>query len=217
MDIKYLGHSCFFIKGKEAKLVMDPFDPKFTGLKFPKTEADIVTVSHQHKDHNYLDGISGTPLIIQWPGQYEKKGMRVYGFKSYHDKKQGADLGENTIYRFEDEHLSVLHCGDLGFVPDDKFIDEVGEVDILMVPVGGDSSIEPEEAVSLIKKIEPSIVIPMHYNRPELNQEVFGKKAQLSEFLKKFGAERVTPVAKLTVKKDELQEEMKVVVMEISN
>lgn len=216
MDIKYLGHSSFFIKGNQAKLVTDPFDPKMTGMKFPKTEADIVTVSHQHKDHNYLAGISGSPLIITWPGQYEKMGMRVYGFKSYHDKKQGAERGENTLFRIEDD-LSLLHCGDLGLVPDDKFLDEVGEVDILMVPVGGESSIEPSEAVELVKKIEPSIVIPMHYNHPGLNQEIFEKIAPLSEFLKKIGAEGVTPVQKLTVKKDELEEEMKVVVMEISN
>jgi len=216
MDIKYLGHSCFFIKGKEAKLVMDPFDPKFTGLKFSKIEADIVTVSHQHKDHNNISAVSGSPLVIEWPGQYEKKGMRVYGFRSYHDKKQGAERGENTIFRIE-EDLSILHCGDLGYIPDDKFIDEIGEVDVLMVPVGGDSSIEPADAVELIKKIKPSIVIPMHFNRPELNQEIFGKKFPVSEFLKIIGSENIASVQKLTVKKEELGEEMKVVVMGISN
>lgn len=216
MDIKYLGHSSFFIKGKEAKLVTDPFEPKFTGLKFSKTEADIVTVSHQHKDHNYLEGISDTPLVIEWPGQYEKKGMRVYGFKSYHDKKQGAEKGENTIFRVEDEGLAILHCGDLGFVPDDKFLDELGEIDILMVPVGGGNSLDAEEAVSLIKKVEPSVVIPMHYDQPGLNKDIF-KLAPLSEFLKEIGAENTAPVQKLTIKKEELEEQMKVVVMEISN
>ena len=88
MDIKYLGHSSFFIKGKEAKLVTDPFDPKMVGMRFPKVEADIVTVSHNHPDHNQIGLVQGTPLIIDWPGQFEKKGMRVSGYKSFHDKKK---------------------------------------------------------------------------------------------------------------------------------
>lgn len=211
MDIKYLGHSSFFIKGKEAKLVTDPFDPKMVGLKFYKTEADIVTISHQHKDHNYLDQITGSPLVIDWPGQYEKKKMRVYGYKSYHDKKQGVEKGENILFKIEDD-LSVLHCGDIGYIPDDKFLDDIGDIDILMIPVGGIYTIDSSEAIQLIKKIEPSIVIPMHYQTPGLKE-----LAPVSEFLKKIGAENLAPVPKLTVKKDELEEEMKVVVMEITN
>jgi len=211
MDIKYLGHSSFFIKGREAKLVTDPFDPKITGLKFPKTEADIVTISHHHKDHDNIEQISGNPLIIDWPGQFERKGVRVTGFKSFHDKKQGSERGDNIFYRIEDD-LSVLHCGDLGFVPDDKFLDEIGEIDILLVPVGGTYTIDAGEAIQLIKKVEPTIVIPMHFQTPGLKE-----LAPISEFLKKIGAENVVPVPKLTVKKEELEEEMKVVVMEISN
>ena len=151
MDIKYLGHSSFFIKGHQAKLITDPFDPKIVGLKFYKTEADIVTISHHHKDHDYLEQIYGNPLVIDWPGQYEKKEMRVYGFKSFHDKKLGEERGENIIFKVEDE-LSVLHCGDLGCLPDDKFLDEIGEVDILLAPVGGTYTIDAGEAVQLIKK-----------------------------------------------------------------
>lgn len=212
MDIKYFGHSSFFIKGKEARLVTDPFDPEMIGIIYPKVEADIVTISHQHKDHNNIFAIDGNPLIIDWPGQYEKKGMRITGFKSFHDKKNGEERGENTLFKIEEEEISVLHCGDLGLIPDAKFLDDIGEVDILIVPVGGFYTINSDEAIELIKKIEPSIIIPMHYNTGT-NKDL----APLSEFLKKMGAESLVPVPKLTIKKEELGEEMKVVSMQITS
>src|SRR3989338_2408011 len=217
MDIKYLGHASFFIKSKEAKLVTDPFDPKMVGLKFPKVEADIVTVSHHHSDHDQTNLINGEPLVIDMPGEYEKKGLRVFGHQSYHDKQKGAERGENIVYKIEGEVVSILHGGDLGIVLDDAFIDTIGDVDVLLVPVGGFFTIDAVEASELVKKIEPSIVIPMHYNSSKLNQQVFAKLLPVSEFLKKIGQESAVPVSKLTIKKEELEEEMKVVVMEISS
>ncbi|MBI4226602.1 MBL fold metallo-hydrolase [Candidatus Roizmanbacteria bacterium] len=217
MDIKYLGHSSFFIRSKEAKLVTDPFDPQMVGLKFPKVEADIVTVSHHHADHDRANLVGGNPLVIDLPGEYERKGLRVFGYQTYHDKKMGAERGENTVYKIEGDGISVLHCGDLGLVLEDSFIDQLGEVDVLLVPVGGFYTIDSTEAVELVKKIEPSIIVPMHYNEPKLNQQVFGKLLPINEFLGKIGAGNVAPIPKLTVKKEELQEEMKVVVMEITS
>lgn len=216
MDIKYFGHSSFFIRTKNAKIVTDPFDPKMVGLKFSKTEADIVTLSHQHSDHNYLQGISGNPLIIDMPGEFEKNGARIFGYKSFHDKKKGDERGENILYKIEEE-ISVLHCGDLGVVLDDSFIDQMGEIDVLMVPVGGFYTIDSTEAVELVKKVEPSIVIPMHYGNPKMNPSLKEKLSPIGDFLKKIGAENVVPVPKLTVKKEGLEEEMKVVVMEITS
>ena len=211
MDIKYLGHSSFLIKTKTAKIVTDPFDPEMVGLKFPKTEADIVTISHQHKDHNQFKNVSGVnsvdPLIIDMPGEFEKMGVRIFGFQSFHDKTQGAERGENILYKFESEGISVLHCGDLGVIPEESFLETIGEVDILMIPVGGIYTIDAEEAVSLVKKIEPSIVIPMHYGS--------GKLAPVSEFTKKFGLDNPVPLPKLVYKKEEIEQEMKVIVLEI--
>lgn len=216
MDIKYFGHSSFYIRTKDARVVTDPFDPKMVGLKFPKTEADIVTISHHHHDHNFTSAIAGSPLIIDWPGEFEKMKVRIFGFRSFHDKKQGAERGENTVFKLEAEGISILHCGDLGLVLSDDFLDSVGEVDILMVPTGGFFTIDAAEAVDLVQKVEPSIVIPMHYNSPKLNQESFGKLSNVEDFLKKVGAETSTPVQKLTVKKEDFGEEMKVVVMDIT-
>lgn len=210
MEIKYLGHSAFLLKTKDARVVTDPFDPKKVGLKFPRTEADIVTVSHSHYDHNATPEVTGDITVFDWPGQFEKKGVRMWGYRTFHDKKQGSERGENIMYKFEADGVSVLHCGDLGVVPDDAFLDEVGEVDVLLVPVGGTYTIDATEAIELIKKIEPGIVVPMHYNVEGI---AVSDLAPVSDFLKKMGNEAIEPVEKLVVKKEELEEEMKVIVL----
>jgi len=214
MEIKYLGHASFLIKTKKAKIVTDPFDPQMVGLKFPKVEADIVTISHQHQDHNRSDLVLGNPTVFDWPGEFEKMGVRIFGFKTYHDKEKGAKRGENIVFKIEIEGISLVHCGDLGLVPDDDFLDRLGNVDILLVPVGGGYTIDSSEAYELVKKIEPKIVIPMHYNNPKLNQEVFGSLSSVEEFTKKFGIENPEVLPKLTYKKEE-EGEMKVFVLEI--
>ena len=219
MEIKYLGHASFLIKTKTAKVVTDPYDAKMVGLKFPKVEADIVTVSHQHEDHNQWKQVAGsegsTPLVIDMAGEFEKMGVRIFGYKSFHDDKAGAERGEDILFKIEAEGMTVLHCGDLGLVPEDSFIDSIGDVDVLMVPTGGFYTIDSAQVEALVKKVEPSIVIPMHYNHKGLNQKAFGKLEPVTEFTKKFGAENITPLPKLIVKKEETEEEMKIVVLSI--
>ena len=212
MEIKYLGHSSFLIKTKDTRIVTDPYDSKMVGLKFPKVEADIVTVSHGHKDHNQTEQVEGTPKVFDWPGQFETKGVRVWGFRTYHDKKEGAERGENVMFKFESEGISVLHCGDLGTIPPDAFLDEVGDVDVLLVPVGNKYTISPDEAIELIKKVEPGIVIPMHYSFDGCAIEGL---LPLSNFLKKMGIENSVPLDKLVVKKEGLEEEMKVIILKV--
>ena len=214
MDIRYLGHASFFIKTKNSRVITDPFDPKI-GLKFPKQEADTVTVSHQHADHNFLSQITGDPLIIDWPGEFEKQEVRITGYSSFHDKQKGAERGPNVLYKIEGDGISILHCGDLGVVPDDTFLGQIGEVDVLLVPVGGFFTIDASEAVDLVKKVEPSLVIPMHFNRPELDQEIYGKLTPVEDFLKKIGAEDAERTSKLTLKEGDFGEALRVVVMEI--
>lgn len=216
MDIKYLGHASFQMKGKTAVVVTDPFDSKMVGLKYPKVDADIVTVSHNHGDHNQVALVGGNPLVVDWPGEYEKQNVRITGYPTYHDKVKGAEKGENVMYKIEMEGLSILHCGDLGHTLEDKFSEQVGAIDVLMIPVGGYYTINADEANAVIRELEPSIVIPMHYNQEGMNQEAFAQVAPLSEFLKKMGAESVELVSKLTIKKEELTEGMKIVPMVIS-
>ncbi|OGK14480.1 hypothetical protein A3A93_04300 [Candidatus Roizmanbacteria bacterium RIFCSPLOWO2_01_FULL_38_12] len=216
MEIKYFGHSSFFIKTKFAKIVTDPFDPQMVGLKFPKIEVDIVTVSHSHSDHNYRDNIKEGALFLDWPGEYEKNEVRIRGFSTFHDNKQGAERGENVIYKIEAEGVKVLHCGDLGHSLDEATVELIGSVDILLIPTGGVYTIGPDEAVKVVQEIEPSLVIPMHYGRPELNQATFKDLAPVENFLKEMGAKDTQKVDKLVVKKEELNpEDMKVVVLSI--
>lgn len=213
MEIKYLAHSSFLIKTKEAKVVTDPFDPKLVGLKFPRQEADVVTISHSHKDHSFTELIDGEPLILTWPGQFEKKGVRIWGYSSFHDKVEGKERGNNIIYKIETEGISILHCGDLGAIPTDAQLDEIGDIHILMLPVGGKYAITVDEAVFLAKKIEPFIVIPMHYSVPGIAIEGL---APVSEFLTKMGITTPEePLEKLVIKKEEfdVDQAMRVVVL----
>lgn len=213
MEITYLGHSSFKLRGKSAVLVTDPFDPDFVGLKYPKTQADIVTISHPHKDHNFSEIIEGGPFIISSAGEYEIKEISVFGFSSFHDAKSGEERGKNVIYLIEMEGLKICHLGDLGSSLSSEIIEEIGVADILMLPVGGKVTIGSAEAAELIRQIEPSLVLPMHYKTSGL-KESFDDLAPVEEFLSKMGVETPEKTDKLVVSKDKLPEEMKIILLE---
>src|SRR3989338_4498612 len=137
MDIKYLGHASFLLRSNTAKVITDPFDPKAVGLSFSKLPADIVSCSHGHDDHYFLDRIEGDPLVITLAGEYEKKGVRITGYDSFHDEADGSKRGKNVIYKIEIEDISILHLGDLGHTLSDELVEEIDVVDILLIPVGG--------------------------------------------------------------------------------
>ncbi len=219
MEITYFGHASFMLKTKDCKIVTDPFHNEI-GLKFPKTAADIVTVSHNHMDHNNKEAVASTdgsegPMVFDWPGEFERKGVRIFGFQSFHDTQKGAERGENVVFRFEIDGLQVVHLGDLGHVPDDKLIENIGEVDIVFIPVGGFFSLDPKQASETIKKLDPSIVIPMHYSVDGLTAELKDKLQPLSDFLKIMGVENVQPLEKYVVKKEDIAEkENEIVVLQ---
>lgn len=215
MEIKYLGHSSFLIKGRQASVVTDPFDSKMLGLKFPKVKANIVTVSHQHQDHNKVDLVGGNPLVIDLPGEYEKDKIRVTGLSVYHDAKKGEKRGRNTLFKIEIEDVSILHCGDLGHKLSNDTLEKVGNVDILIVPVGGEYTIDDKGAAEVVNAIEPSVVIPMHYKTSKLEKnKTFEKLLPVSNFLEEMGASDAEALKKFKVKREEFEEEMKIVVLE---
>lgn len=214
MDITHLGHSSFKIRGKQTTVVTDPYDSKTVGVKFPATAADIVTISHEHADHNDRAGITGTVVIISGPGEYEIKGVGITGIPTFHDAQSGKERGKNTIYRIEMDGITLVHCGDLGHVLDDHQKEMLDDVDIVFVPVGGHYSLAPSAAVSVITALEPRIVIPMHYHTPQLNQEAFGMLQPVTAFLKEMGKETVVPQPKLVITKDKLPVEQTIVVLE---
>lgn len=214
MDITYLGHSSFRIKTKTATVVTDPFDTQMVGIKYPQQEADIVTVSHDHADHNASDKVTGVRKVIEGPGEYEVMGVSIIGYKTYHDSKNGEERGKNTIYVFETEKLRVCHLGDLGHSLSEDLINELGDIDVLMVPVGGDYTIDSKLAAEAVNKIEPFFVIPMHYQQEGLKADTFSSLDGVDNFLKETGL-TVENMDKLAIKKEDIAEDQstKVVVL----
>lgn len=213
MDITFLGHSSFKLKGKTGSVVTDPFDPQMVGLKYSGVEGDIVTVSHDHDDHNQVSLVKGVKKVISGPGEYEILGISILGFPSFHDDKEGSVRGKNTIYVFEIDGLRIAHLGDLGHALSEELVEDLGDIDILMVPVGGEYTIGPNEATNVVSAIEPTIVIPMHYQMPGLKPETFSKLTPVDSFLKEVGLTSEN-LPKFVVKKEELGEDKKVVVLE---
>ncbi len=214
MEITPLGLSSFKLRGKAATVVLDPFDPKVVGLKFPKVSADIVVISHEHPDHNRRDLVDDAQIVIEGPGEYEVKGVKVLGISTYHDKEEGKTRGKNTVYRIVIDKVSIVHLGDLGHKLSDAQVDLLEGVDIVLIPVGGVYTITPQEAAVVVSQIEPKMIIPMHYGRPELSAEVFGKLSPVSDFLKEMGKEVIVPQPKLVITKDKLPIEPTIIVLE---
>ncbi len=214
MIITWQGHSCFKIQDKigpeGVTVVTDPFN-KETGLKVPNFEADIITVSHDHKDHNNVDALRGTPFVISCAGEYDFKGVLVEGIDSYHDDKKGEERGGNIMYRIEIDDISVAHLGDLGDILDNTQLEKLVGTDVLLIPVGGKYTIDAKKAVEVISQIEPRIVIPMHYKTKDVKYDL----DSIDKFIKEIG---LTPTyeEKLKISKKDLpQEDMELVILSI--
>ncbi|MEZ4358205.1 MAG: MBL fold metallo-hydrolase [Eubacteriales bacterium] len=169
MLIEWYGHACFRLKLTNGlKITIDPFD-ETVGFPQPHIETDIALISHHHFDHSCADSLTGNYEIIDKPGEYEKGGIKISGVKTFHDKKKGALRGENIIFKIQAEGLIICHLGDLCEEITDELVRKIGHADVLMVPVGGVYTINAEEAVSLIDKLEPNIALPMHYRINQSN------------------------------------------------
>jgi L-ascorbate metabolism protein UlaG (beta-lactamase superfamily) len=170
MKIRYLGHSCFQIESSDGiKIVTDPYSPM--GIKMPKVEADIVTSSHSHYDHNYFEGVSGDFAVVNTAAPIRVKGINIRGLQVFHDDEDGKKRGRNIIFVIEVDGVNVCHMGDLGHKLAKEQINSLGSVDVLLIPVGGFFTIGPEDAADIVKAIAPKIAIPMHF-KPDIPQNV---------------------------------------------
>ncbi len=208
-EITWLGHACFRIKSRDATVITDPYD-KSLGLGTLNQKAEIVTISHEHPHHSATPGVKGEPFVVRGPGEYEVRGVFVTGVWSFADSKEGKELGRNNIFIFHLDDAVVCHLGALGHTLNSHQLEALGDVDVLMVPVGGHNALSANKASEVISQIEPHIVIPMHYST---GKELVELDA-LDRFMKEIGIKEWTPQEKLTVKGSDDEGPMQVVVLE---
>jgi len=199
MEITWLGHSSFRIKGAQTTIITDPYPPEL-GYSFGKQTAAIVTVSHQHPNHSFVQGVSGEPRIIKGPGEYEIANTLVIGLATFHDKEDGRQKGKNTIYAMQLDDISICHLGDLGHVLSAQQVEDIGNVDVLLIPVGGVSTINATSAAEVVRQLEPKVVVPMHYKTPAISREL----EPVDRFLKEMSVKDTTSRPKLTFTKSNL-------------
>jgi len=227
VEITWFGQSCFLLKSKDIRIVTDPYSPEI-GLKLPKDlKAHIVTVSHEHFDHNFVEAVHLIPFaqslqqglgarreifIIREPGEYEIHNIEIIGVSAFHDNQRGNLRGGNIIFLFHLEDLGVCHLGDLGHTLSDEELERLNQVDILLVPVGGNYTIDAKKAVEVINQIDPKVVIPMHYKIDGLASSV--QLDSVDKFLKEIGGGEVVQQS-FKISKGELPaDERRVVILE---
>jgi len=219
MEITWLGHSCFRLRSRAATVVTDPYG-KELGLILPRVRADIVTVSHDADDHNYVRGVKGDFKVLSGPGEYEVSNSFVTGLVLSERKPSGgqgkaAVAGDgNTVFLIELDGITICHLGDLSNVPTQAMMEEsLSEVDVLLVPVGGGESLNASQAAEVVSLLEPHIVIPMHYKIKGTDL----KLDPVAKFLKEMGLDKVDEQELLKVDKGGLPDETQVVLLELKS
>ncbi|HUZ01905.1 MAG TPA: MBL fold metallo-hydrolase [Thermomicrobiaceae bacterium] len=207
-EIKWLGHACFRIRGREVAILTDPAGPE-SGYAIGPQQAEIVTVSHDHPGHRALDLVQPGYRLISGPGEYEIHEVFIRGVRTDHDAEGGARAGKNTAYVIEVDDLVVCHLGDLGHVLSEEQAAAMNSVDVLLVPIGGGPTIGATQAAEVIGQLEPTVVIPMQYRTERGDLE----RDPLERFLKEVGVTEFTPLDRVTIRKSDLGETMRVVVL----
>lgn len=206
MKLTYLGHASFLIETKSGvKILTDPYDSS-VGYTVFEIEPDIVLTSHKHFDHGYTGSLKGDFVLFDTEGEFEAKGVKIKGIKTFHDKEQGKKRGENIVFVIEDEFL-VAHLGDLGHELSEAELEKLGRIDILLIPVGGVYTIDPKEAFNVAKAINPKLIIPMHYKTQKLKFDL----SSVDEFTKLF--DRFERVESYNLDIDKMPSEQKVVIL----
>lgn len=208
-EIKWFGHACFRLRSRDATILTDPV-PRSFGYKIDKQKVDIVTISHDHPGHTNLDLVSGTPKIVNGPGEYEMNDVFINGIHTYHDDQKGAVHGRNTAYLFDLEDLVVCHLGDLGTTLSEAQAETMSSADVVIIPVGGGTVLDAVKATEVIGQLEPKIIIPMQYQTPDGDAH----RDPLERFLKEMGLTDVSRRDKLTVRANDLGDTPEVVVLE---
>lgn len=208
MDISWYGHSCFRITERgQISIITDPFSNEI-GLPELKLKGDVVTISHDETGHNFVEAIKGEPHIVAGPGEYEIGGIFISGIAMHYITESAARW--NVSYLFQYGDLTVLHLGDLSHVPDQSTVEALGEVNVLLIPVGGGNALPASQAADVIAMIEPHYIVPMHYALPGLRVQL----DPVDKFLKAVGVSKVQEEEVLRVTSGSLPEQPQVVVLQ---
>jgi len=213
MELTYIGHSCFHIKGKKTSLVIDPYNPEMVGFKMPKQNVRILLNTHNHEDHSFNSQVNHEYLINN-PGEYEIDDVYITGVQTFHDDKEGKERGSNTVYSIDIEGINIVHLGDLGHQLDEKAIAKLGVVDVLIVPVGGHFTIDSFEASKIISTLEPKVVIPMHY---KTDDSKINELADISVFLYEMGEKNPQKEDSLKLQSAPSNEDTKIIILNQSH
>ena len=210
IDISWLGHSCFIIKGRDATILTDPYDESI-GYSLGKPTANIVTCSHPHPGHGFTSGVDGVSKVAHGPGEYEVCGVLITGISTFHDNEGGAERGKNTAYLIEMDEVILCHLGDLGHPLSPGQVEDMSSVEVLLVPVGGVSTIDAATAAETVRQLQPRIVIPMHFQTKALRF----KLDPVDSFLKEMGIKaNLAAQRRLSITKTSLPDETHVVLLD---
>ena len=215
MKIKWYGHAAFLITSdQDTKIIIDPYEPGGFGGQLSygkiKDQADFVITTHDHADHNYTKDLPGNPQIVKGSGHKMVKGISIKGISTYHDPSKGSERGTNTIFTLKIDNIQCCHLGDLGHSLSDKELAEIGQVDILLIPVGGFFTIDPKEATLVAEQIKPKILIPMHFKTEKCGFPI----SAVDDFLKGKKNIKRPKASETTFDKATLPQEMEIVVLE---
>ncbi len=215
MELKWYGHSAFLVTTQSGtRIILDPYQSGAFGgaLAYGKINetADIVLASHDHDDHNYVGDIKGAFKLINKPGNYEEKGVRITGIPTFHDQSGGRERGENIIYIIETDGMRIAHLGDLGHILDAGTMERLGAVDILLIPVGGFYTIDPSEASRIVDDVKPIIAIPMHFKTKKCDFPI----APVEEFIRGKSGVSIAGKAEISVSKAQLPSMKGIIVLE---
>lgn len=187
MKLQYLGHACFrIISEMGTTVVCDPFKSDWVGFEMTRVRCDVVTVSHHHGDHDCMDSIIGSPAELDVAVACAADDVAIEGIQTFHDDAKGAKRGKNIVFTFVVDGLKVVHMGDIGCL-DISVVNKVKECDVLLLPVGGTFTVDAVGAKWYVDRINPKIVIPMHYKTDEHNFDVDG----VDKFVALFDGEQV--------------------------
>ncbi|NOZ29725.1 MAG: MBL fold metallo-hydrolase [Chloroflexi bacterium] len=209
MEITWYGHACFRLRERGISIVTDPYD-KDLGYTLPRLRADVVTSSHAAPGHSHVRAIKGDPKVLSGPGEYEIRGVFITGIPTWHARKRGQPDERNTVFLFDFNGISVCHLGDLGHLLSEEQAEAIGEVGILLIPVGGGRTLDASRAAEVVSQLEPRIVIPMHYKTPACTRNL----DKIDKFLRAMGVSSVEPQEVLKISSSSLPDETQVVLLD---